>query len=296
VLRVLVVEDLPDFQQSYRELLEQLGHTCTIADTRGEALSVWRRSGPFDVVLLDKRLQGKGGPDDGLDLFEEARFSSAKVILITAYADELSIRRAFELGAYDFLEKNQLLRTLLKVKLAQIDELVRARQRGTPESEAIIHELWNTLGEGTSQQRGKKLEELLLRLMTSVPGFQEASTNLRTPSEEIDICLRNLSEDPLWRRGPDYLLVECKNWSRPVGTAELAWFSEKLRRRPNARVGFFVAPEGFSEPVEEDVRLYRARDELSMILVDRASLERLVREPTTRSEQLAELHARWTLG
>ncbi|MCK6548005.1 response regulator [Myxococcota bacterium] len=296
MLRVLVVEDLPDFQQSYRELLEQLGHRCTVASTRGEALSIWRSGQPFDLVLLDKRLQGKGGPDDGLDLFEEARFSSAKVILITAYADDTSIRRAFELGAYDFLEKGPLLRTLLKVKLAQIDELVRARQRGTPESEAMIHELWTTLGEGSNHQRGKKLEELLLRLMTSIPGFQEASTNLRTPSEELDICLRNLSEDPLWRRQPSYLLVECKNWSKAVGTAEIAWFSEKLRRRPDARVGFFVAPEGFSEPVEEDVRLYRARDQLGMILVERASLDRLVREPTTRSEQLAELHARWTLG
>lgn len=291
MLNVLVVDDAPDFQASYRELLAEQGHQCSVASSRREALERWGRAQPFDAVILDKRLQGPEGPDDGLDLLEEARFAGAKVILVTGYAEPESIRRAFALGAYDYLEKGPLLPTLLRVKLEQIDELVRARQRGLPEGEARIEELWRTLRDGSVQERGRRLEDLLLSVMTSIPGLQESWRNLRTPSEELDIVLRNRIHDPFWMKLPSYLLVECKNWSRRVGTAEIAWFNDKLRDRPDARLGFFVAPEGFSEPVEEKLRGYR-RDGHALVLIDGGDLDRLVREPDTRLAQLEALHAR----
>lgn len=294
MLRVLVVDDSPEFQTSYQELLLEQGHVCTIAGTRQVAAERWREEGPFEVVLLDKRLQGPSGPDDGLDLLADLRFWGAKVILVTGFADEASVRAAFAQGVHDYLEKGPLLPTLLRVKLEQIDELVRARDRGLPKSEERIRELWRMLRHGAAHARGRRLEDLLLSVMTSIPGLQESWRNLRAPTEELDLVLRNRIDDPFWQKQPSYVLVECKNWSRPVGTSEIAWFADKVRERPEARLGFFIAPEGFSESVGEKVRGYR-REGLALVLVEGSDLERLVLDAVSRRKQLEDLHARFAV-
>ncbi|MBI4820845.1 MAG: response regulator [Deltaproteobacteria bacterium] len=294
MLNVLIIDDDPEYQRVYRDLLEDEGYRSSFVASRIAAHEGWQRE-RFDAVILDKRLQGAGGPDDGIDLLRELRFSGAKVFLVTAYADDDSIRRAFELGAYDYLEKGALQRTLLRVKLDQIRELVRARQRGLPEGDRVIRELWAQLHEGSSHARGRRLEDLILLILTSIPGLQEAWRNVRTPAEEIDIAVRNETVDPFWQKQPSYLIAECKNWSNKVGTSEVAWFADKVRDRRDACLGFFFAPEGFSEPVDEKIRSYR-KEGLQMVLVDRPDIEELVAvSADRRSDILKALHARWAL-
>lgn len=294
MLNILIVDDDPQFQASYRSLIERHGYTCRVAASRDEALAEWR-AGQFDVVLLDLRLQGKSGPDDGMDLLQEARFSTAKVIVITGYADEPSIKRAFELGAYDYLEKGNLAPTLLAVKLDRVRELVRARQVPGERGEQVIRELWRTLREGTAQARGRRLEELILRILVSVPGFVEASKNLRTETDELDLVVRNESPDEFWRKLTPYLLAEAKNWSRPVGTPEVGWFGLKLQQRvADASTGFLFAPEGFSERVDTQVQLLRQQG-VQVVPVDGEAMHALVHS-ADRSTLLKSLHHKAAVG
>ena len=288
MLNVLIVEDDPAYQATYREILADEGYDFTIAHSAKEAGKIWESS-DFDVVLLDKRLQGRTGPDDGVDLLESARFSTAKVLLITGFADEASIGRAFRAGAHDYLVKNPLLPTLLKVKLEQIRETVRATQRGLSIAETEIQRLWKSLDEGSANAKGRRLEELILMLMTSVPGFREAYHNLRTPSEEIDVVIRNESEDPFWSKQPAFILCEAKNWSNAVGTPEVDWFVKKIRDRPGA-LGFFFATRGFTEPVTEEARRNRSHG-LHIVLLDRPDIQALVVD-IDRSELLKKLVTR----
>lgn len=293
MLSVLVIEDDVGFQETYRDLLDDLGYEARIVSSRSEAERLWNDH-TYDVVLLDQRLQGNGTRDDGLDLLAEARFHGAKVILVTGYARPEAIQRAFEAGAYDYLEKNNNLITLLTAKLDQIRETVRAKQRLTSENDEIIQELWSKLREGSAQAKGRRLEELLVRLLTSVPGLVEAARNLRVPAEELDIVLRNDASTPFWAKQPTYILVEAKNWSRPVGTAEVAWFADKMRERPEARLGVFVAASGFSEPVAEKIRSYR-KEGLTMVMIDDAELRRLV-DSDDRQAVLLEFHQAASVG
>jgi hypothetical protein len=69
----------------------------------------------------------------------------------------------------------------------------------------------------------------------------------------------NESEDPFWRKEPSqYLLVECKNWSVKTAPDELDRFYQKLERRhQRCRLGFYVAPAGFTAGVESTLTANR---------------------------------------
>jgi ActR/RegA family two-component response regulator len=293
MLNVLVIEDDSTFQRIYEELLAQQGLNARIVSSVQDARAALRGD-EFDAVILDQRLQGEGGPDDGIPLIEDAQRHGAKVFLVTGFASTEMIRRAYEFGVFDYLEKGPHLRTLLSAKLDQVRELVRARSRNLPAAEKRMRELWSSVGDGTPQARGKRLEDLVLLIMTSVPGFQEGWKHLRTPAEELDVAIRNESTDPFWSKQPSYILAECNNWSKAVGTAEIGWFADRVRERPDARLGFFFAPNGFSEPVDEKVRSYR-KEGIQLVVVDRVDIDRLVHSDD-RSRDLKALHARWAVG
>jgi len=286
MLHILVVDDEDDFRSAYQSLLQGLGYTCELAATTQEARAALQNH-HFDVVLLDLRLQ-KQEQASGLDLLQDGLCTGAKVFLITGYADTSSVEAAYKAGAYDYLVKNYILDTLLTAKLRHLEPLVRARRAQMPVDEAKIRELWADLKKGTSQEKGRRLEELIFSLMTAIPGFKEAWRNLKTPTEEIDGSLRNESTDPFWAKVSGYFLLEGKNWSKKVGTPEVAWFGDKLRaRRSLAAWGFFFAPEGFSEPVEEKLRTLR-QEGLIVVPLDRPAIQALI-DSTDRNETLKNL-------
>jgi len=62
-LRILIVDDLPDFRAAARELLEQRGHVVVGAVADGkDALEAAARLEP-ELVLLDMRLEHESGVD-----------------------------------------------------------------------------------------------------------------------------------------------------------------------------------------------------------------------------------------
>jgi hypothetical protein len=62
-------------------------------------------------------------------------------------------------------------------------------------------------------------------------------------SQEIDILVAHnarRSEIPFL---PDFILVECKNWSWPVSSMEVAWFDRKVKQR-GIELGILFATQG----------------------------------------------------
>jgi CheY-like chemotaxis protein len=102
---ILIVDDDAPFVRIYREIFEGEGLAVTAAHSAAEAARALESGAELDVVLLDQKLQGPGGPDTGLDLIEQvARLAPfAKTIVVTGYATPSAIERAFELGVYDYL-------------------------------------------------------------------------------------------------------------------------------------------------------------------------------------------------
>jgi restriction endonuclease len=109
----------------------------------------------------------------------------------------------------------------------------------------------------TGRVAGKDLEALAGYLLGCIPGF-EVTINLVTGESEVDGLIRN--------RGPrydfredlgTYLPVECKDWSKPIGSKEVGWFVNKLLTQ-ECRAGILFSSRGITGEAttgsEKDVR------------------------------------------
>ncbi|PPF84271.1 hypothetical protein C5E07_08520 [Pseudoclavibacter sp. RFBJ3] len=100
----------------------------------------------------------------------------------------------------------------------------------------------------TNKQRGDALERLVEALFyTEGPDLMVAEKNFRTEEEEVDLVLRSNLPAPFWASQKSaYWFVECKNWSRPMGVAEIRVFESKIDdRKSSVRIGVFVSTSGF---------------------------------------------------
>lgn len=95
----------------------------------------------------------------------------------------------------------------------------------------------------TAQAKGKSLEDLVSFFFSSLPGLTLIGRDVRMGSQELDLVFWNDQVFEYFRSASAEIIVECKNWDVPVGSAEVAWFLEKMRQR-NVSHGFFVTRSG----------------------------------------------------
>src|SRR6266568_7833067 len=107
-------------------------------------------------------------------------------------------------------------------------------------------------------------------------------------AEEIDVAFWNEGDPSGLRQFDHIVLVECKNWSVPVGYPELAVFLQKLESRGRP-LGIFVAAAGITgDPAD----LTRAHSVLSQALQQRREIIVVTRheiEQLTDTGQLVRL-------
>ena len=101
-LKILVVDDDPDFAEGLRAMLEIEGHSITVAADGEEALREFRAA-TFGITFLDVMLPGI----NGVDVLGEIRRESAesRVIMMTGYSVDHLLKKAVEGGAVRVLDK-----------------------------------------------------------------------------------------------------------------------------------------------------------------------------------------------
>ena len=136
-------------------------------------------------------------------------------------------------------------------------------------------------GCSTSEQ-GRALEDLVCYVFSKVPGISVTHRNpLNTfGTEEIDVALWNERRFRVLDFLPHVLLVEAKNWSRPVASAEVAWFDRKLQDR-GLDLGILVALRGVTGTAEERTAAHQ---------IVAGSLRELRRILLVTGEDLCRLH------
>lgn len=295
---ILVIDDEESFFEMYRSVLAADGYRVEWAkDGKRGAQRALNES--WDVIILDQRLRGAAGGDDGIDLLAALAPTGAKVLVATGFADATMIQRAFADGAYDYLEKTPALATLLPIKVRHAVELVRERRIASMNDsarEAAIRDAWKRVERETDAQRkGRVLEDLMVLLFKTVRGFAHVETRRSSEDEELDVFLRNESTDPFWmKEASQYVIAECKNWSKPVGPSELVVFRDKIANRAGrCKLGFFVAAGGFTQGFDTRGETFR-KDEHLVVPIDRDQLDALV-HAADRSEALKKLHAKAVL-
>jgi ActR/RegA family two-component response regulator len=295
--RILLIDDDQEFVAIYKEMLETQGVEVKVAYSAEDAVRCLEADGKtLDVVLLDQKLKGAGGPDTGLELIsrihELAPF--VETIVVTGYASSDAIERAFELDVYDYLVKNGAFEALLRAKVRNALEVATERRAAARSREELVQGLramWDrTRAETDRNRKGKLLEELVKDLFRATPGFEHVKTRLSNESEEIDVVIENRSDDPLWRSdGAQYLLAECKNWSSHCDASEFRNFHGKLTGKyKRARTGFFIAPGGFTSGFFQ-AKARRTENEVLVIPIDAEALERWI-AADDKLAVLRELH------
>lgn len=301
--RILIIDDDQDFVGVYKEMLDSQGVEIVVAYTADEAVRYLEIGGVMlDVVLLDQKLKGAGGPDTSLELLSRIRELApfVETIVVTGYASPEAIERAFGLDVYDYLVKNGAFEALLRAKVRNALDLATERRAASRSRDELLQSLkgmWDlTRVETDRNRKGKLLEELVKSLFRATPGFEYVRTRLNNAIEEIDVVVENRSTDPLWRNdGASYLIAECKNWSSKCGSSELGTFLRKLTTKfGRVRTGFFIAPGGFTEAFHE-ARAGEKKSDVLVIPVDAKDLEAWV-AAEDKLLVLRELHERATFA
>jgi class 3 adenylate cyclase len=103
---ILIVDDEPQNLNALRRVLADRSPSWTVCTAGGEAeaLALLGRH-PFDVVITDLVMATE---QSGMEVLRQAKAKDpfSMVILITAFEKQLDRYRAFELGAFDCVQKN----------------------------------------------------------------------------------------------------------------------------------------------------------------------------------------------
>ncbi|MFZ5444345.1 MAG: response regulator [Myxococcota bacterium] len=300
---VLIIDDDPAFVDLYTEVLEGEGHQVVVANSAQKAAEILDARGrELDVVLIDQKLQGPGGPDSGLELLARVRRVTplAKAIIVTGYSSAEAVERAFREGVYDYLIKNGAFEALLKAKIRNAVESTlerRLRASTRDQREAELRAAWQgCMTESNRNRKGALLERVVKLLFASTPGFENVSTELRNDNEQLDIVIENRVKDGPWAKEQSaYFIGECKNWSSKADAAEARnfWsrFDVKNRR---VRAGFFISLGGFTAGFEK-TRLERSATDVVVVLVTKDDVQAWIDAPD-RLLFLNQLHQRATLN
>ena len=154
--RILVVDDDSYVSRTLLDLLSQHGFQGTRADSGEAALDALGKS-PYDLVLLDVRMPGLNGFDTCVRI-REAHGPALPVIILTAFGDAASVKKGYDAGADDFLQKpidtSHLVlkvRAFLRLKWLH-DESDRSRREAQDRARslALLHEIgrdWSLIAE-----------------------------------------------------------------------------------------------------------------------------------------------------
>ena len=133
----------------------------------------------------------------------------------------------------------------------------------------------------TTTEKGRALEELIRYVFESVPGIPVTRRDEQNVflTEEIDIAFWNDKSADGFSFLPNIILVECKNWSRPVGSEEVSYFIDKIRHR-GLDLGILVAVNGITGSSEEITAAhyqvaFALHDGIRIIVITREEIEDL---------------------
>lgn len=156
----------------------------------------------------------------------------------------------------------------------------------------------------TTAERGRALEELVSYVFKCVPGIGITKRNDLNvfQSEEIDVAIWNDKHPRGLAFLPNLFLIECKNWSVPVGSNEVNWFDTKLRNR-GLPFGILVALNGITGDAADRTGAHQIiaaalREQRQMVVISRQEIEALSNSNQLISlvkEKLCELAVTGTL-
>lgn len=182
--RILFVDDEKQICTLAQRFLGMKQHTVDVAHTYSEAVEQLEREAPYDILLVDVRLEGAR---DGINLIKdlpEAQLG-AQVIIITGNPSLDTASSAVEYGAFDYLLKPFDINQLSLV----IDKAIAQRMaQGTERKIQFTLEKYHGMLEKTlidkiqeaerAKEQARKAHIKSLRMLAKAAEFHDDATNL----------------------------------------------------------------------------------------------------------------------
>lgn len=102
---IIIVEDDMNLANIYREKLATGGHAVMVVPDKDAVKTV--TSNKPDLILLDILMPNVGGLDILRELKNDPAVSGIPALLLTNVAEDASIAKGLELGAYGYLLKSE---------------------------------------------------------------------------------------------------------------------------------------------------------------------------------------------
>lgn len=126
--RIVLADDEIHIRYLVRSIIRAEGYTVVGEANNGEdALALYRLHQP-DLILMDINLPLKTGDEVLAEIMRE--FPAAKVVMLTMVADMDTVKRCLEMGATDYILKNNSVET--------IRQMLRVIVAGIPEKENLV--------------------------------------------------------------------------------------------------------------------------------------------------------------
>ncbi|MBN3756139.1 response regulator [Paraburkholderia sp. Tr-20389] len=179
-VNILVVDDLPQQHVVMRTILEELGeNVITVASGREALKAVLERA--FAVILLDVNMPGMDGLETASLLRTYRRTARTPIIFVTAYIDESEMKRAYSLGAVDY------------ISAPVVPEILRSKVKVFVEMHRMHHELLSRAEEREAIVRAEAGRAAAERARQRAD-FLAAASHALTRSLEIDATLQRIAE------------------------------------------------------------------------------------------------------
>ncbi len=122
----------------------------------------------------------------------------------------------------------------------------------------------------------------MVYLIRRIEGLEIIDINARLDTAELDIIVRNLHRDypigfPLFREATGDIIIECKNWNKPVSASEIRDFHGKLVKYKSL-LGIFVSKNGYTKDALKEILDIYQREGRLIIPLDLSDLARLKKE------------------
>jgi signal transduction histidine kinase/DNA-binding response OmpR family regulator len=179
-VNILVVDDLAQQHVVMRTVLEELGENVITVESGREALkAVLERT--FAVILLDVNMPGMDGLETASLLRTYRRTATTPIIFVTAYIDEAEMKRAYSLGAVDYISAPvvpEILRSKVKV-FVEMHRMHKELLLRAEEREAFVRA---EAGRAVAERARQRAD------------FLATASHVLTRSLEIDTTLQRIVE------------------------------------------------------------------------------------------------------
>jgi two-component system OmpR family response regulator len=150
-MRVLVVEDDLEMAGTLKRALEEDGHVVDVVHdgAKGESLAA---EGAYDVVVLDRLMPNKQGPDVVRDLRKQG--VATPILFLSALSDEEHRVEGLNAGSNDYMGKPFSTRELL----ARVRALWHGRDKAGPVTRLQVGDMEMDLLARTVHRGGQKID------------------------------------------------------------------------------------------------------------------------------------------